>query len=74
MSIQTSPHLARDYILIFHCRFETTISTYILSIRKMQTSVNLVIKLTHTLPFKMFGPFGSVWCKIALGEVGVSLP
>ena len=32
------------------------------------------LTLIHTLPFKMFGPFGSVWCKIALGEVGVSLP
>ena len=28
----------------------------------------------HTLPFKMFGPFWSVWCKMALAEVGVSLP
>ena len=27
-----------------------------------------------TLPFKMFGPFWSVWCKMALAEVGVSLP
>ena len=27
-----------------------------------------------TLPFKMFGPFGSVWCKTALAEVGLSLP
>ena len=23
---------------------------------------------------EMFGPFGSVWCKMALGEVDVSLP
>ena len=30
--------------------------------------------LKGTLPFKMFGPFGSVWCKTALAEVGVSLP
>ena len=32
--------------------------------------------LSHlaTLPFKMFGPFWSVWCKMALAEVGVSLP
>ena len=28
----------------------------------------------HTLPFKMFGPSWSVWCKMALAEVGVSLP
>ena len=28
----------------------------------------------NTLPFKMFGPFWSVWCKMALAEVGVSLP
>ena len=27
-----------------------------------------------TLPVKMFGPFWSAWCKIALAEVGVSLP
>jgi hypothetical protein len=27
-----------------------------------------------TLPFKMFWPFWSVWCKMALAEVGVSLP
>ena len=27
-----------------------------------------------TLPLEMFGAFGSVWCKMALGEVGVSLP
>ena len=27
-----------------------------------------------TLPFKMFGPFWSVWCKMALAEVGMSLP
>ena len=27
-----------------------------------------------TLLPDMFGAFGSVWCKMALGEVGVSLP
>ena len=27
----------------------------------------------HTLAVKMFGPFWSVWCKIALAEVGVVL-
>ena len=27
-----------------------------------------------TLPIKMFGPFWSVWCKMALAEVGMSLP
>ena len=27
-----------------------------------------------TLPFKMFCPFWSVWCKMAQAEVGVSLP
>ena len=26
----------------------------------------------HTLPPEMFGPFGSAWCKMVLGEVGVS--
>ena len=30
--------------------------------------------LTVTLPPEMFGAFWSVWCKIALGEGGVSLP
>ena len=33
-----------------------------------------LLELVCTLPFKMFGPFGSVWCKIALAEVGLSLP
>ena len=28
----------------------------------------------NTLPVKMFGPFWSVWCKMALAEVGGSLP
>jgi hypothetical protein len=28
----------------------------------------------HTLPFKMFGLFGTVWCKTALAEVDLSLP
>ena len=27
-----------------------------------------------TLPFKMFGPFGSVLCKIVPAEVGLSIP
>ena len=27
-----------------------------------------------TLPPEMFGAFGSVWCKMAPGEVGMSLP
>ena len=30
--------------------------------------------LAATLPVKMLGPFWSVWYKIALVEVGVSLP
>ena len=30
--------------------------------------------LLITLPVKMFGPFWSVFCKMALVEVGVSLP
>ena len=29
---------------------------------------------SYTLPPEMFGAFGSVWCKIALAEVGLSLP
>ena len=49
--------------------------------RKTSTSttrfvfINFIIFFkVHTLPFKMFGPFRSVWCKMALAEVGVSLP
>ena len=37
----------------------------------VQADKNLVVS---TLPVKMFGPFWSVWCKMALAEVGVSLP
>ena len=33
-----------------------------------------LINEMNTLPVKMFGPFWSVWYKIALAEVGVSLP
>ena len=29
---------------------------------------------SYTLPPEMFGAFGSVWCKMAPGEVGMSLP
>ena len=32
------------------------------------------VPIGYTLPPEMFGVFGSVWCKMALGEVGVSLP
>ena len=32
----------------------------------------LVGQSRYTLPPEMFGAFGSVWCKMALGEVGVS--
>ena len=34
---------------------------------------NFVV-LGGTRPFKMFGPFWSVWCKMALAKVGMSLP
>ena len=34
----------------------------------------MVLNYVCTLPIKMFGPFWSVWCKMALAEVGVSLP
>ena len=30
--------------------------------------------VTGTLGCKLFGPFWSVWCKMALAEVGMSLP
>ena len=32
------------------------------------------VPIGYTLPPEMFGVFGSFWCKMALGEVGVSLP
>ena len=32
------------------------------------------VAIYDTLGCIMFGPFWSVWCKIALAEVGVSLP
>ena len=38
----------------------------------MNIKSNVVVK--YTLPPEMFGAFGSVWCKMALGEVGLSLP
>ena len=34
----------------------------------------ILLRGAYTLPPEMFGLFGSVWCKMALGEVGVSLP
>ena len=37
----------------------------------VQADKNLVVS---TLPVKMFGPFWSVWCKMALAEVGGLLP
>ena len=42
----------------------------------MNTADHKLIKeeFSTTLPVKMFGPFWSVWCKMALAEVGVSLP
>ena len=36
--------------------------------------IDVFIGIFGTLPVKMFGPFWSVWCKMALAEVGVSLP
>ena len=47
---------------------------YILIIKNVQCVMSMTSWLIHTLPFKMFGPFWSVWCKMALAEVGVSLP
>jgi hypothetical protein len=29
-----------------------------------------ITDMPNTLPFKMFGPFWSVWCKMDLAEVG----
>ena len=37
----------------------------------LRTKKGLIL---DTLPPEMFGAFGSVWCKMALGEVEVSLP
>ena len=36
--------------------------------------VKALFPLTNTPPPEIFGPFGSVWCKMAPGEVEVSLP
>jgi hypothetical protein len=39
----------------------------------MKTLLQVALKFQPlTLPVKMFGPFWSVWCKIALAEVGLS--
>jgi len=54
---------ARDVLVMKKLEIEKTKPTFIISTFK-----------TDTLPFKMFGPFGSVWCGAALAEVGVSLP
>ena len=40
---------------------------YLMKVDKNSTLVDYT-------PFKMFGPFGSVWCKTALAKVGMSLP
>ena len=48
------------------------LNNYILVIPILTTFLPSVVP--STLPFKMFGPFGSVWCKTALAEVGLSLP
>ena len=40
---------------------------------KMRTVLHVLLTC-DTLPPEMFGAFGSVWCKMALGEVEVSLP
>ena len=35
--------------------------------------VKALFPLANTPPPEIFGPFGYVWCKMALDEVGVSL-
>ena len=39
----------------------------------VHTTYGTILSVT-TLGCIMFGPFWSVWCKIALAEVGMSLP
>ena len=41
---------------------------------KQDNYSNKILEDIGTLPPEMFGVFGSVWCKMALGEVGMSLP
>ena len=57
-------HISRDSSLYISC----TYNAYPLSSK-------VLLHLYHavTLPFKMCGPSWSVWCKIALAEVSVSL-
>ena len=52
--------------------YHHTITIFLMPIftRVGVTKVNVI----HTLGCKMFGPFWSVWCKMALAEVGESLP
>ena len=53
----------------YHCAHETD---KIIIKEKLLTSQKQSPQ--STAPFKMFGPFWSVWCKMALVEVGASLP
>ena len=61
-------HLSGKFsCLIKDCKIH---SNYFFSCLSQTTRVE---KFIH-LPPEMFGPFGSVWCKMAPGEVGMSLP
>ena len=67
---------ADEFLNGFGARVTTTISSPLRCWKK----TNLIKKrqlllsiLDYTLPIKMFGPFWSVWSKMALAEVGVSL-
>ena len=60
----------------------STVHFYVMKAVIYSLSNNLVVldynqiitSRIHTLGSIMFGTFGSVWCKTALAEVGVSLP
>ena len=59
--------------------FSSTLSTHFVSVSPLFVNIRMwsVCVLLHfgsTLGCKMFGSFWSVWSKMALAEVGVSLP
>ena len=47
---------------------------YVYIILLQQSLTSKETSLANTVVCKIVHPFGSVWCKMALGEVGVALP
>ena len=56
------------------CKWTERISLSLCTWSQMVESLLTIFLSSYTLPPEMFGPFGSLWCKMALGEVGLSLP